>query len=191
MSPPDKLSFIGIIDTPLHFSSLNNLRSEIRLLNPMRLILSKDMMRIDIIHWMEIIVGRIILVEAECHRGRGILHSCRNALSVFIRIIPGFSCFQKFLLDIIRHLFCRHDMEDISDRKGWLMGEGTIAAIHVSAHITGNGLPSPRSIRGTGVYYAHQFAIWFGCKIIGNQTFTYATGILHTFQLASARRICL
>ena len=159
----------------------------------MRLILCKDMMRIAIIHGMEIIVGHIALVEAECHRGRGILQSCRNTLSVFIRIIPGTSCFQKFLLDIIRHLFCRHNMEDISDRKGRFMLEAcSAAAIHISAHIAGYGLPCPGSIRGTGVYYAHQFAIWFGCKIIGNQTFIYATGILHTIQLASERiRICL
>ena len=128
----------------------------------MRLILCEDMMRIATIHRMEIIVGHIILVEAECHRGRGILQSCRNTLSIFIRIIPGYSRFQEFLLDIIRHLFCRHNMEDISDRKGWLMGKGTIAAILVSAHIAGDCLPSPGSIRGTGVYYAHQITIWIG-----------------------------
>ena len=56
MSPPNKLGFIGIIDTPLHNASLHHRRTEIRLLNPMRLIFSKNMMLIDIIHWMEIIV---------------------------------------------------------------------------------------------------------------------------------------
>ena len=128
----------------------------------MRLILCEDMMRIATIHRMEIIVGHIILVEAECHRGRGILQSCRNTLSIFIRIIPVFSRFQEFLLDIIRHLFCRHNMEDVSDRKGWLMIEGSIAAVHVSAHIAGNGFTGPGSIRGTGVFYAHQITIWLG-----------------------------
>ena len=163
MCPPDKLGLIGIIDTPLHNASLHHRRTEIRFLNLMRLIFSKNMMLIYITHGMEIIVGHIILVEAECHGGTSVFQSCRNALSIFIRIIPGYSRFQEFLLDIIRHIFCRHDMEDISDRKGWLMLEAfSIAAIHVSAHIAGDGLPSPGSIRGTGVCYAHLFAIWLG-----------------------------
>ena len=128
----------------------------------MRLILCKDMMRIAIIHGMEIIVGYIILIQTECHGGFKIHQSCRNTLSIFIRIIPGYSRFQEFLLDIIRHLFCRHNMEDVSDRKSRLMIEGSIAAVHVSAHIAGDGLPSPGSIRGTGVFYAHQITIWLG-----------------------------
>ena len=161
MSPPDKLFFIGIIDTPLHLSCLNNLRSEIRFLNFILLILCEDMMRIDIIHWMEIIVGHIIQIQAECHRGRGILHSCRNALSIFISVISVSSRFQEFLLDIIRHLFCRHDMEDISDRKGWLMLEAcSVAAIHVSAHIAGDGLTAPGSISRTCINGTHQITIW-------------------------------
>ena len=127
----------------------------------MRLILCEDMMLIDIIHWMEIIVGYIILIQTECHGGTSVFQSCRNTLSIFIRIIPGYSRFQEFLLDIIRHRFCRHNMEDISDRKGWLT-EGSIVAVHVSAHIAGDGLPSPGSIRGTGVNYAHQITIWPG-----------------------------
>ena len=128
----------------------------------MRLILCKDMMRIAIIHGMEIIVGYIILIQTECHSGFKIHQSCRNTLSIFIRIIPVFSRFQEFLLDIIRHLFCRHNMEDISDRKGWLMIEGSIAAVHVSAHIAGNGFTGPGSIRWTGISYTHQITIWPG-----------------------------
>ena len=141
-------------------------------------------MRIGITHRMEIIVGNIILIQSERHGGIDILHSCRNALSVFIRIIPVSSCFQEFLLNIIRHLFCRHDMEDVSDRKGRLMIEGSIAAIHVSAHIAGDGFTGPGSIRRSGIYYTHQTAIRIGCKIIGNQTFIYSMSIFHALQLA-------
>ena len=163
MSVPDKLFFIGIIDTPLHFSCLNNLRTEIRLLYLMRLILCKDMMRIAIIHGMKIIVSHVIQVQSERHGSIDILHSCRNALPIFIRIIPGSSRFQKFLPDIIRYLFCRHDMEDISDRKGWLMLKAcSAAAIHVSAHIAGDGLSAPGSICRTCINGTHQITIWRG-----------------------------
>ena len=129
----------------------------------MRLILCEDMMRIDIIHWMEIIVGHIIQIQAERHGGFVILHSCRNALPVFISVISVSSRFQEFLLDIIRHLFCRHDMEDISDRKGWFMLETcSAAAIHVSAHIAGDGLTAPGSISRTCINGTHQITIWPG-----------------------------
>ena len=144
-------------------------------------------MRIAIIHGMEIIVGYIILIQTECHGGFKIHQSCRNTLSIFIRIIPVFSRFQEFLLDIIRHLFCRHNMEDVSDRKGWLMIEGSIAAVHVSAHIAGNGFTGPGSIRWTGISYTHQITIWPGWKFIGNQTFIYFMIILHALQPAVGR----
>ena len=163
MSVPDKLFFIGIIDTPLHFSCLNNLRTEIRLLYLMRLILCEDMMRIAIIHGMKIIVSHVIQVQSERHGGIDILHSCRNALPIFIRIISGSSRFQEFLPDIIRYLFCRHDMEYISDRKGWLMLKAcSAAAIHVSAHIAGDGLSAPGSINRTCINGTHQITIWRG-----------------------------
>ena len=160
MCPPDKLGFIGIINSPLHLSCLNNLSTEIRFLNFILLILCEDMMRIDILHGMEIIVGHIIQIQAERHGSIDILHSCRNALSVFISVISVSSRFQEFLLDIIRHLFCRHDMEDISDRKGWLMLEVcSTAAISISAHIAGDGFTAPRSSRWTGISYTHRIAI--------------------------------
>ena len=118
-------------------------------------------MRIDIIHWMEIIVGHIIQIQAERHGGFVILHSYRNTLSIFISVISVSSRFQEFLLDIIRHLFCRHDMEDISDRKGWLMLEAcSTAAIHVSAHIAGDGLAAPGVISRAGINGTHQITIW-------------------------------
>ena len=129
----------------------------------MLLIFSKNMMPIYIVHGMEIIVGHIIQIEAECYSGLSVFQSHRNALSIFISVIPVSSCFQEFPLDIIRHLFCRHDMEDISDRKGWLMLEAySVAAIHVSAHIAGDSLAAPGSISRAGINGTHQITIGIG-----------------------------
>ena len=63
----------------------------------------------------------------------------------------------------------------------------SVAAIHVSAHIAGNGLTAPGRISRTCINGTHQITIGIGRKIIGHQTFIYSMIIFHVLQQGAGR----